>query len=250
MRPQNPQLGGAPVVAPAARKKCKRRESTIIDNSASELETGLTDLGACGPCKLSCHKCKPQVGTKGLVCRLCIKRKTKCDPPSAVAQAIINGCKKKHLIEDVIERLNNTSRTQEEFNTAIRDFMYNTDTVLRTAKSISHPSASTYLQFHSLPRPPEASMPSGSSVASGATSSVSSLGVSHMMLDNAGIAGPSEPLPKYEETEASNVSVMDIVRSQVRVGMEVAWKGETTKRRDETRRVRYGWRDKGAWARK
>ncbi|KAH9011240.1 hypothetical protein EDB83DRAFT_2530359 [Lactarius deliciosus] len=202
---------GDDVKVPTACKKRKRRESAIIDNSASELETGLTDPGACGPCKLSHHKCKPQVSTKGLVCRLCIKWKAKCDPPSAVSQAIINARKKKHSIEDVIKRLDITSRTQE-FNTTVRDFMYNTDTVLCTV--CTHGPGKVNLAFLGLRLPAvplfadvEASTPGGSSVASGAASSVSSLGVSRMMLDNVGVAGPSKLLPKYEETESSNAGL-------------------------------------------
>ncbi|KAH9013593.1 hypothetical protein EDB85DRAFT_1899635 [Lactarius pseudohatsudake] len=197
---------GDEVKAPIPRKKRKRRESTMVEDSVSELETGLTDPGACGPCKASRHKCKPQVSTKGLTCRLCIKRKTKCDPPSAVSQAIINVRKKKHSNEDIVERLDIMARSQEEFNTAVWDFMFNTDTVLR-ALCTHGPGkvnlASLGLGLPAVPRFSEAepSTPGASSVASGAPSTVSSLGVSHMMLENASVAGPSKPLPEYEETK-------------------------------------------------
>ncbi|KAH8979508.1 hypothetical protein EDB86DRAFT_3140335 [Lactarius hatsudake] len=40
---------GDNVKVPTAHKKCKRRESAIIDDSASELETGLTDPVHCAP---------------------------------------------------------------------------------------------------------------------------------------------------------------------------------------------------------
>ncbi|KAH9008025.1 hypothetical protein EDB85DRAFT_1904663 [Lactarius pseudohatsudake] len=190
------------VKAPIPRRKRKRHDSTLVDDSASELETGLTDPGACGPCKASHHKCKPQVSTKGLTCRLCIKRKIKCDPPSAVSQAIINARKKKHSNEDIVERLDITARSQEEFNTAVRDFMFNTDTVLRALCTHGQGKvnlASLGLRLPAVPRFSEAepSTPGASSVTSG----VSSLGLSRMMVDNAGVAGPSEPQPEYGDTE-------------------------------------------------
>ncbi|KAH9011463.1 hypothetical protein EDB84DRAFT_1445141 [Lactarius hengduanensis] len=192
------------VKAPIPRRKRKRRDSTLVDDSASELETGLTDPGACGPCKVSRHKCKPQVSTKGLTCRLCIKRKIKCDPPSAVSQAIINARKKKHSNEDIVKRLDITARSQEEFNTAVRDFMFNTDTVLRALCTHGQGKvnlASLGLHLPAVPRFSEAepSTPGASSVTSG----VSSLGLSRMMVDNAGVAGPSEPQPEYGDTEPS-----------------------------------------------
>ncbi|KAH9012167.1 hypothetical protein EDB85DRAFT_1900511 [Lactarius pseudohatsudake] len=288
VRPLTPHAPAEPIAvssedevkAPIPRRKRKRRDSTLVDDSASELETGLTDPGACGPCKASHHKCKPQVSTKGLTCRLCIKRKIKCDPPSAVSQAIINARKKKHSNEDIVERLDITARSQEEFNTAVRDFMFNTDTVLRALcthsqgkvnlaslgllsrlcgggsvyvtspclgqtalESVRHrvqryPSSrgssekrrgeesckareiAQYIdedkakelqgpgkinergmKTKGIPRFSEAepSTPGASSVASG----VSSLGLSRMMVDNAGVAGPSEPQPEYGDTKPS-----------------------------------------------
>ncbi|KAH8978542.1 hypothetical protein EDB86DRAFT_2836667 [Lactarius hatsudake] len=209
------ESSGDEVKAPGARRKRKRRESVFVDESASEKETGLTDPGACGPCKMSHHKCKPQVRTKGLACRLCIKRKAKCDPLSAVSQAIVNSRKKKHTLEDVLERLDSTSRAQEMVNTAVRDFMFNTDTVLR-ALCTHGPGkvnlASLGLRLPAVPLFADAepstpgassvaSRASGASGASGAPSSVSSLGVSRMMIENAGVAGPSEPAPEYEEID-------------------------------------------------
>ncbi|KAH9014268.1 hypothetical protein EDB85DRAFT_1899301 [Lactarius pseudohatsudake] len=212
VRPLTPHAPAEPIAmssedevkAPIPRRKRKRRDSTLVDDSASELETGLTDPGACGPCKASHHKCKPQVSTKGLTCRLCIKRKIKCDPPSAVSQAIINARKKKHSNEDIVERLDITARSQEEFNTAVRDFMFNTDTVLRALCTHGQGKvnlASLSLRLPAVPRFSEAepSTPGASSVASG----VSSLGLSRMMVDNAGVAGPSKPQPEYGDTEPS-----------------------------------------------
>jgi hypothetical protein len=88
--------------------------------------------------------------------------------------------------------------------------MFNTDTVLR-ALCTHGPGkvnlASLGLRLPAVPRftDAEPSTPGASSVASTA----SSMGLSHLTLDNAGVAGPSEPLPELEEAECESVPVLE-----------------------------------------
>ncbi|KAI9432716.1 hypothetical protein H4582DRAFT_2083106 [Lactarius indigo] len=190
-------------------RRKRKRPASIVEDSASELETGPTDPGACGPCKDSGHKCKPHgTSSKALSCRLCIKRKIKCVPLSAASQEIANSRKRKHSLEDVIERLNEVSRSQKVFNTAIRDFIYNTDTMLRALCTQGQGNVNLASLGLRLPTVPlfstsEPATPGASSVASGAPSSVSSLGLGRMMIDSSGVSGPSGHHGEPEDGESS-----------------------------------------------
>ncbi|KAH8984883.1 hypothetical protein EDB86DRAFT_2833345 [Lactarius hatsudake] len=198
---------------PSPRKKVKQRAS-VIDDSASELEDGPTDPGACGPCKIYGRKCKPQKPAKkelALACRWCTKRRVKCDPISAVAQAMLDA-KKKNTIrafcisislcctddpeEEAIERIDNLARLQAAHNTAMYDFMHNMDTMIRAMCSQGQDNVN--LSTLCLRKPPvplfaedRPAMPSASSVAS-APSTVSSMGLGRMTLQASGVSGSSE----------------------------------------------------------
>ncbi|KAH8982116.1 hypothetical protein EDB86DRAFT_2834518 [Lactarius hatsudake] len=182
---------------PGPRKKAKQRAS-VIDDSASELEDGPTDPGACGPCKIYGRKCKPQKPAKkglALACRWCTKRRVKCDPISAVAQAMLDA-KKKNTIQEAIERIDNLARLQAVHNTAMYDFMHNMDTMIRAMCSQGQDNVN--LSTLRLRKPPvplfaedRPATPSASSVAS-APSTVSSMGLGRMTLQASGVSGSSE----------------------------------------------------------
>ncbi|KAH9035585.1 hypothetical protein EDB84DRAFT_1437879 [Lactarius hengduanensis] len=186
---------------PAPRKKVKRPPS-VVEDSASELEDGPTDPGACGPCKYYGHKCKPQPPAKkgiALACRWCTKRRIKCDPISAAAQALLDS-KKKNTLHEVIERVDTLARAQTLHNTAMYDFVYNIDTMIRAmcSQGPGNVNLST-LRLRKPPVPPfvedRPATPSASSVASaasGAPSSVSSMGLGRMTIQGSGVSDASE----------------------------------------------------------
>ncbi|KAH9162340.1 hypothetical protein EDB89DRAFT_2079780 [Lactarius sanguifluus] len=199
--------------APGPRKKAKRHAS-VVDESASELEDGPTDPGTCGPCKVHGRKCKPQPPAKkgvALACRWCMKRRIKCDPISAVAQALLNS-KKKNMLQEAIERIDNLSRTQAVHNTAMYDLLYNMDTMIRAV--CSQGQGNVNLSTLHLCKPPvplftenRPATPSASSVASvvsGAPSTVSSMGLGRMTLQASGISGAPELASDLVQAETSH----------------------------------------------
>ncbi|KAH9162547.1 hypothetical protein EDB89DRAFT_1913189 [Lactarius sanguifluus] len=199
--------------APGPHKKA-RQCASVIDESASELEDGPTDLGACGPCKVHGQKCKPQPPTKKgvtLACRWCTKRRIKCDPISAAAQALLNS-KKKNTLQEAIERIDNLSRTQAVHNTAMYDLLYNMDTMIRAM--CSQGQGNVNLSTLCLCKPPvplfmedRPAMPSASSVASmvsGVPSMVSSMGLGRMTLQALGVSGAPELTSDLVQAETSH----------------------------------------------
>ncbi|KAH9009826.1 hypothetical protein EDB85DRAFT_1902698 [Lactarius pseudohatsudake] len=197
---------------PAPRKKVKRPPS-VVEDSASELEDGPTDPGACGPCKYYGHKCKPQPPAKkgiALACRWCTKRRIKCDPISAAAQALLDS-KKKNTLHEVIERVDTLARAQTLHNTAMYDFVYNIDTMIRAmcSQGPGNVNLST-LRLRKPPVPPfvedRPATPSASSVASaasGAPLSVSSMGLGRMTIQGSGVSDASELPSDLVEDDAS-----------------------------------------------
>ncbi|KAI9431760.1 hypothetical protein H4582DRAFT_2084412 [Lactarius indigo] len=199
-------------------RRSRRRRLSIIDDSASELETGPPDPHACGPCKAANHKCKPQpAGRKGTACRWCTKRRHKCVPrPQWVATGKEDGKgKKKQSLDEVVQRLDDMSNTQEAHIAAMRDFVHNTDVILRAlcTQGPGNVNMSTLcLRTPAVPlfTEPGPSTPSASSVASGASgapSTVSSMGLGRMMISDAGVAGPSEVPPDRPQAPASRQSL-------------------------------------------
>ncbi|KAI9443862.1 hypothetical protein H4582DRAFT_2053641 [Lactarius indigo] len=104
--------------------------------------------------------------------------------------------KKKQSLDEVVQRLDDMSNTQEAHIAAMRDFVHNTDVILRALRTQGpEPGPST---------------PSASSVASGtsgAPSTVSSMGLGRMMISDAGVAGPSEVPPDRPQAPASRQSL-------------------------------------------
>ncbi|KAI9434982.1 hypothetical protein H4582DRAFT_2059863 [Lactarius indigo] len=187
-------------------RRKRKRPASIVEDSASELETGPTDPGACGPCKDSGHKCplmQVVYQTEDQMCSaLCgIAGDSQFAQEEALTRA--NG-----PAEDVIERLNEVSRSQKVFNMAIRDFIYNTDTMLRALCTQGQGNVNLASLGLRLPTVPlfstsEPATPGASSVASGAPSSVSSLGLGRMMIDSSGVSGPSGHHGEPEDGESS-----------------------------------------------
>ncbi|KAH9035916.1 hypothetical protein EDB85DRAFT_1889090 [Lactarius pseudohatsudake] len=197
-----PHTGSGDEIPPPGPRKKVKRPASVVDESASELEDGPTDLGACGPCKVHGRKCKPQKPAKkglALACRRCVKRRIKCDPISAVAQELLDS-KKKNTLQEVIERVDAMARAQTLHNTAMYDFVYNIDTMIRAVctQGPGNVNLST-LRLRKPPVPPfvedRPATPSASSVASaasGAPSSVSSMGLGRMTLHASGMSDASE----------------------------------------------------------
>ncbi|KAI9447429.1 hypothetical protein H4582DRAFT_2051189 [Lactarius indigo] len=96
--------------------------------------------------------------------------------------------------EDVIERLNEVSRSQKVFNTAIRDFIYNTDTMLRALCTQGQGNVNLASLGLRLPTVPLFS--TSEPVTPG-------LGLGRMMIDSLGVSGPSRHHGEPEDGESS-----------------------------------------------
>ncbi|KAH9008806.1 hypothetical protein EDB84DRAFT_1571747 [Lactarius hengduanensis] len=184
---------------PAPRKKVKRPPS-VVEDSASELEDGPTDPGACGPCKYYGHKCKPQPPAKKGIALACTAGFKEEETRSVRSFTSISLYIADDPADEVIERVDTLARAQTLPNTAMYDFVYNIDTMIRAmcSQGPGNVNLST-LRLRKPPVPPfvedRPATPSASSVASaasGAPSSVSSMGLGRMTIQGSGVSDASE----------------------------------------------------------
>ncbi|KAI9430216.1 hypothetical protein H4582DRAFT_2064026 [Lactarius indigo] len=231
-----------PVNVTIGSRRSRRRRLSIIDDSASELETGPPD-----PCATArmwpLQGCKPQMQAT--------TRREEGNSMQVVyeaeAQWVATGKedgkgKKKQSLDEVVQRLDDMSNTQEAHIAAMRDFVHNTDVILRAlcTQGPGNVNMSTLrLRTPAVPlfTEPGPSTPSASSVASGASgapSTVSSMGLGRMMISDAGVAGPSEVPPDRPQAPASRQSLRNHSSragtssgAQSRVGSRQSSRGRT-----------------------
>ncbi|KAI9430523.1 hypothetical protein H4582DRAFT_2063686 [Lactarius indigo] len=129
--------------------------------------------------------------------------------------------KKKQSLDKVVQRLDDMCNTQEAHIAAMRDFVHNTDVILRAlcTQGPGNVNMSTLrLQTPAVPlfTEPGPSTPSMSSVASGtsgAPSTVSSMGLGRMMISDAGVAGPSEVPPDHPQAPGNVQDVSEVFQA-------------------------------------
>ncbi|KAI9430270.1 hypothetical protein H4582DRAFT_2087178 [Lactarius indigo] len=206
---------------PQGSHRSRRRHLSVVDDSTSELETGPPD-----PCATACmwplQGCKPQMQAttrqeEGNSMQVVYEVEAQVCPRP---QWVVTGKedrkgKKKQSLDEVMQRLDDMCSTQEAHIAAMCDFMHNTDVILcalctQGPGNVNMSTLHLWMPAVPLFMEPGPSTPSASSVASGtsgAPSTVSSMGLGHMMISNAGVAGPSKVPPNHPQAPGSPESL-------------------------------------------
>ncbi|KAH9038694.1 hypothetical protein EDB85DRAFT_2141580 [Lactarius pseudohatsudake] len=156
------------------------------------------DPDACGPCGHGRRDCYPQPGSvRALACHECTQRKLKCTPLAAWAKAIqkansqkvkdaAKNCKKPGM-EDVYQEFQLFKVEQRAHNTLVCDLAFNADAMLRALCKQAAVNLSTLrLRTPAVPlfTKPWPGTPTESSIPSPASTTTSSLHISHLHITN------------------------------------------------------------------